>query len=183
MHDFPLNQLLAKESPEFADIHQIVAENQPLLAKLKFKSLSAVEIRQVLGELTQSEIDESLVVNLPFYCDFGRHLRIGKNVFINIGATFSDVGGIIIEDNVLIAPNVTITSVNHPLDPATRRGIILAPVRICKNAWIGANATIVGGVTIGENSVVAAGAVVTKDVPANTVVAGVPARVVKEIEA
>lgn len=94
---------------------------------------------------------------------------------------FTDLGGIVIEDKVLIAPNVTIISVNHPLNLTKRRGLELKPVRIKENAWVGANATILPGVTVGKNAVVAAGAVVTKNVPDNMVVAGVPAKGIKKI--
>ena len=94
---------------------------------------------------------------------------------------FTDLGGITLEDNVLIGPRANIISVNHPAEPQARRGIILNPVRICKNAWIGANATILPGVTVGENAIVAAGAVVSKYVPPNTVVGGVPAKIIKTI--
>lgn len=94
---------------------------------------------------------------------------------------FTDLGGIELADNVLVGPNATIISVNHPLDPQKRHTVEMKPVYIDKNAWLGANSTILPGVTVGQNAVVAAGAVVTKDVPANTVVAGVPAKVIKRI--
>lgn len=94
---------------------------------------------------------------------------------------FIDLGGIELEDNVLIGPEVKILSVNHPLDPKNRRGVILKSVKIRRNAWIGAGVTVCPGVTIGENSVIGAGSVVTKDVPSNTVYAGVPAKFIKNI--
>jgi acetyltransferase-like isoleucine patch superfamily enzyme len=91
------------------------------------------------------------------------------------------MGGITLEDDVLIGPKVNLVTENHPLDPVDRRSLISKPIVIKRNAWIGAAATILPGVTIGENSVVAAGAVVTKDVPPNTIVGGVPAKVIKTI--
>ncbi|MNP65237.1 putative acetyltransferase [compost metagenome] len=94
---------------------------------------------------------------------------------------FVDLGGIELEDNVLIGPDVKILSVNHPLDPENRRGVILKAVKIKRNAWLGAGVTVCPGVTIGENSVIGAGSVVTKDVPSNTVYAGVPAKFIKNI--
>lgn len=94
---------------------------------------------------------------------------------------FTDLGGITLEDDVLIAPRVSILTVNHPEDPELRRGLILKPVVIKKGAWIGAGATVLPGVTVGENAIVAAGAVVGKDVPPNTIVGGVPAKVIWEI--
>lgn len=91
----------------------------------------------------------------------------------------TDLGGIFIGDNVLIAPRVNILSVNHPTDPALRTGLILKPVRISNNVWIGAGATILPGVNIGENAIIAAASVVAKDVPPNCIVAGNPAKIIK----
>lgn len=182
MHNFPLNQIIAPGSEDFKRIHAIVAENQPIIAKLNHGYLTPDDIRTAFYTFTQSEIDDSLTVNLPFFCDFGRHIRIGKNVFINTACVFTDLGGITLEDNVLIAPNVKILTVNHPETPSRRRGLILKPVHIRQNAWIGAGATILGGVTVGQNAIVAAGAVVSKDVPDNAVVAGIPAKVIKTID-
>ena len=181
MHKFPINEIISADSQLFHDIHQIVAENAPKIARLSGAYQTPEQIRTVLADITQSEIDETLHINLPFYSDFGRNIRIGKNVFINSGAIFTDLGGITLEDNVLIAPRVNILTVNHPENPAERRGVILKPVVIKKNAWIGAGATILPGVTVGENAIVAAGAVVSKDVPANTVVSGIPAKVLKTV--
>jgi len=92
------------------------------------------------------------------------------------------LGGITIDDGVLIAPKVSLLSEGHGISPSERHSLIPKPVHIKKNAWIGAGATILQGVTVGENAVVAAGAVVSRDVPDNTIVAGVPARVVKEVQ-
>lgn len=181
MHSFPLNRIIAPDSHEFADIHRIAAENAPKIAELSGAYKTQDQIRALLADITGAAMDDSLHVNLPFYSDFGRHIRIGKNVFINSGAMFTDLGGITLEDNVLIAPRVSILTVNHPEQPNQRRGLILKPVVIRKNAWIGAGATILPGVTVGENAIVAAGAVVAKDVPPNTVVGGIPARVLKNI--
>ena len=108
--------------------------------------------------------------------------KIGKNVFINFDCVFLDLGGITIEDNVLLAPKVSLLTESHPLDPAQRQSLIPKPILIKKNAWIGPSATILPGVTIGENAVVAAGSVVTKDVPDNVVVAGIPATFIKKIK-
>ncbi len=181
MHDFPLDQLIGEGSPEFEEIHRIVAENAPLIAQLGGGYLEQPKIRAVLAALSQSPVADSVHVNLPFYSDFGRHIRFGRNVFINSGAMFTDLGGITLEDDVLIAPRVNILTVNHPENPAERRGLILKPVLIRRRAWIGAGATILPGVTVGENAIVAAGAVVARDVPENTVVGGVPARILKTI--
>ena len=168
MCDYPMNQHIPTDSNIYAEIQRIVAENAPLIAELSGTYRSQAEIRALLDKITDSEIDASLHVNLPLYSDFGRNLHIGKNVFINSGVMFTDLGGITLEDNILIGPHANIISVNHLAEPQARRGII-------------ANATILPGVTVGENAIVAAGAVVSKDVPPNTVVGGVPAKIIKTI--
>jgi len=139
------------------------------------------EIRNLLGQITGSEIDQSVSVFTPLHINYGKHTKIGKNVFINFDCVFLDLGGITIEDNVQIAPKVSLLSEGHPASIADRHSLIPKPIHIKKNTWIGANATILQGVTIGENAVVAAGAVVSKDVPDNTIVGGVPAKIIKEI--
>lgn len=139
------------------------------------------EIRKLLSQITASEIDESVAVFTPLYINYGKHTRIGKNVFINFDCVFLDLGGITIDDNVLIAPKVSLLSEAHPISPENRHSLIPKPIHIKRNAWIGASATILQGVTIGENSVVAAGSVVSKDVPDNTLVGGIPAKIIKTI--
>jgi acetyltransferase-like isoleucine patch superfamily enzyme len=135
-----------------------------------------------LSEIIGSPIDDSTTIFAPFYTNFGRFITIGKNVFINHACSFLDMGGITIEDNVLIGPKVNLITENHPLDPSNRTSLVATAIVVKRNAWIGAAATILPGVTIGENAVVAAGALVSKDVAPNTVVAGVPAKMVKVIE-
>jgi acetyltransferase-like isoleucine patch superfamily enzyme len=139
------------------------------------------EIRHLLSEITATEIHESVTVFTPLHINYGKHTKIGKNVFINFDCVFLDLGGITIENNVLIAPKVSLLTESHPLDRNKRQSLIPKPIHIKKNAWIGANATILQGVTIGENSVVAAGSVVSKDVPDNVVVGGIPAKIIKNI--
>ena len=118
----------------------------------------------------------------PFYTDFGKNITLGKNVFINSDCKFQDQGGIIIDDGALIGHGVVLATLNHDLAPSKRQQLHPAPIHIGKNVWIDANAVICAGVTIGDNAVVAAGAVVVRDVEANTVVGGVPAKVIKRIE-
>lgn len=144
-------------------------------------SLDPEEIRSLLSQITDSEIDGSVAVFTPLHINYGKHIRIGKNVFINFDCIFLDLGGITIEDGVLIAPKVSLLSEGHPLSPKKRQSLVPGHIHIKKNAWIGAGATILPGVTIGENAVVAAGAVVSKDVPDNTVVGGIPAKIIKSI--
>jgi acetyltransferase-like isoleucine patch superfamily enzyme len=144
-------------------------------------SSDANEIRDLLSKITGAEIDETTTVFSPFYINYGKHTRIGKNVFINFDCVFLDLGGITIEDNVLIGPKVSLLSEGHGITVESRQSLIPKPILIKKNAWIGASATILPGVTIGENAIVAAGAVVSKDVPDNTIVGGVPAKRIKQI--
>lgn len=186
MNDYIIDQLrldspILIDDPMYIKIHKIVEENMPEVLKLSSGYLSQKEIQVILSKIIASRVDESISVRLPFYTDFGRHIHLGKNIFINSGVMFTDLGGIYIEDDVLIGPKATILTVNHPTDPKIRRGLILKPVVIKKNAWIGANATILPGVTIGENSIVAANATVTKDVPPNVIVGGTPANIIKKI--
>lgn len=139
------------------------------------------EIRKLMSELTGKEIDETFGMFPPFYTDCGKNIHLGKNVFINSGCQFQDQGGIYIEDGTLIGHQVVLATLNHDMNPEKRANLHPAPIHIGKNVWIGAHATILAGVTIGDGAVVAAGAVVTKDVLENTVVGGVPAKVIKEI--
>jgi acetyltransferase-like isoleucine patch superfamily enzyme len=139
-------------------------------------------VRTLLSELTGREIDPSVRVLPPFHADTGRNLRFGRNVFVNHGCTAMDLGGIEIGDDVMIGPNVHLISSGHPLDPETRRSeITTGPVRIGRGVWIAANAMVLQDVVVGDDAVVAAGAVVTRDVPPRTLVAGVPARVVRAL--
>lgn len=141
------------------------------------------EIHEIMGRLTGKRIDESFRLFPPFYTDFGKNITIGKNVFINSGCHFQDQGGITIGDGALIGHNVVLATINHDLNPAKNRRNHFAPIVIGKHVWIGSNATVLPGVTVGDWAVIAAGAVVTKDVPAMTVVGGVPARVLKTVSA
>ncbi len=141
------------------------------------------EIREIMGRLTGKKIDETFRLFPPFYTDFGKNISIGKDVFINSGCHFQDQGGITIGDGSLIGHNVVLATINHDLNPAMNRKNHYAPIYIGAHVWIGSNATVLPGVTIGDWSVVAAGAVVTKDVPPYTVVGGVPARILKNISA
>jgi len=179
------DRLMAGESipmddPEYSRIREGVNRTRKLSQKLN-QATDEDEIRKYLGEIIGEEIDESTTIFTPFHTNFGRHIRLGRNVFINHACSFLDLGGITIEDEVMVGPRVNITSENHPVEVADRKTMVPGEVVIKRNAWIGAAASIMPGVTIGENAVVAAGAVVTKDVPENIIVAGVPAKVVKKL--
>lgn len=173
-------EMIQLTDPEFSKINNIVAQTMRLSAQLNSAGEIAT-IRQILSEITGCEIDDTTTVFAPFYTNFGRFIRIGKNVFINHACSFLDLGGITIEDHVLIGPRVNLVTENHPADPLNRRALIAKPIVIKRNAWIGANATVLPGVTIGENAIVAAGAVVSKDVPDNAIVGGVPAKFIKSV--
>ncbi|MCD0469935.1 DapH/DapD/GlmU-related protein [Flavobacterium sp. JAS] len=139
------------------------------------------EITKILSRILAKELQD-VAVFTPLYINCGKHITIGKNVFINFDCTFLALGGITIEDDVLIGPKVSLITENHPLNPEERKGLTAKSILIKKNAWIGANATILSGVTIGENAVVAAGAVVSKDVPDNNIVGGIPAKFIKNVQ-
>lgn len=170
-------------SSHHPEIHRLREESyktKALLLQMN-NTAHASNVRSLLSEITGEYIDESVGIFTPFYINYGKNTKIGKGVFINFNCTILDLGGVTIEDDVQIAPNVSILSEGHPLDPTQRKNLKVAPIHIKKNAWIGANATILSGVTIGENAVVAVGAVVSKNVPDNVVVGGIPAKIIKQI--
>jgi len=173
--------LLRQDDPRLPEMWKVVSNTIKLSPALNV-STDIDQIRQRLSEIIGSEIDKSTIVFVPFYTNFGRHIRLGKNVFINHACSFLDLGGITIEDDVQIGPKVNLITENHPIDPSHRKSLDLKSILLKRNVWIGAAATILPGVTVGENAVVAAGAVVKQNVDANTIVAGVPAKVVRKIE-
>lgn len=166
--------------PEFASVNEIVSQTLALIPMLN-AATNIDEVRKIFSNIIGQPVDASSTLFAPFYTNLGRFIKIGKHVFINHACCFLDMGGITLEDHVLIGPQVKLITENHPLDPASRWSMLCKPILIKRNAWIGAGATILPGVTIGENAVVAAGAVVNKDVAANTVVGGIPAKLIKEI--
>lgn len=171
---------IPKNDPYWGVIFPIVAETLQLIGKMN-ASGDIEQAREILGQIIGKEVDPTTTIFPPFSTNFGRFTSIGKRVFINHGCSFLDLGGITIADDVLIGPQVKLVSETHPLNPEDRSSLIGSPIRIERNAWIGAGAVILPGVTIGENAVVAAGAVVSKNVEANTVVGGVPAKVLKQL--
>ena len=174
-------ETIAPDDPEAYKMREAAYVTKKLLVQMN-KESDPKKIRNLLGQITASEIDDSVAVFTPLYINYGKNTKIGKNVFINFDCTFLDLGGITIDDGVLIAPKVSLLSEGHPVAPNKRHSLVPKPIHIKKNAWIGANATILYGVTIGENSIVASGSVVSKDVPDNVIVGGTPAKVIKEIQ-
>ncbi|HTK12995.1 MAG TPA: sugar O-acetyltransferase [Xanthobacteraceae bacterium] len=176
-------KIIYSGTPESAAMVANVRRAMAITATLNRLTFNdADEIRALFSQLIGKKVDESFLLIPPFYTAGGDEIRVGHNVFVNQNCTFYDLGGIDIADDVMIGPNVNIITAGHPLDPLQRRTATIGkPIVIERNVWIAAGATIVGGVTVGENAVVAAGSVVTKDVPQNTLVGGNPARVIRSI--
>ncbi|HVG16919.1 MAG TPA: hypothetical protein VM935_18245 [Chitinophagaceae bacterium] len=166
--------------PDYFKISTACDETRKLLVQLNAAS-HPEEIKNLLGTITGSEVDATTIVFPPFQINYGRNTKLGKGVFINFDCTLLDLGGITIDDNVMLAPKVSLLSEGHPVTVKDRQTLTAGKIHIKRYAWIGAGAIVLQGVTIGENAVVAAGAVVSKDVPANTVVGGVPARHIKNV--
>jgi acetyltransferase-like isoleucine patch superfamily enzyme len=165
------------EQHEF--MHDAAQEAFRVTAQINHASRTPHEIRALLAELTGKPIDDSVVVFPPFYSEFGKNLTLGRGVFINLGCRFQDTGGITIGDGTLIGHGSTLTTLNHHIDPDRRADMVPAPIRIGRKVWLGATVTVVPGVTIGDGAIVGAGAVVTRDVPPNAIVAGVPAALIR----
>lgn len=175
-----MGETILPSDPEAYKMREASYITKKLLVQMN-NATDPKEVRNMLSQITGSEVDDSVDVFTPLYINYGKHTKIGKNVFINFDCVFLDLGGITIEDNVLIAPKVSLLSEGHSLEPENRHALLPKAIHIKRNAWIGAGATILQGVTIGENSVVAAGAVVSKDVTDNVIVGGTPAKIIKEI--
>ncbi len=169
---------------EFPQLFEQVKRAMKLTAELNSMVTDDFdEIRAAFSRLIGQEVDETFLLIPPFYTNCGLNIRIGKHVFVNYDCSFQDVDQITLEDHVTIGPRVNLIAGGHPVVLEERRqGVIThKPIVIKRHVWIGTAATVLAGVTVGENSVVAAGAVVTRDVEPDCVVAGVPAKVVKRL--
>jgi acetyltransferase-like isoleucine patch superfamily enzyme len=171
--------LIEGGSAAHAFMHEAGQEALAVVAELNTGYHAPDAVRALLSRLTGGPVPESVTVFPPFYSEFGKNLTLGAGVFINQGCRFQDTGGITIGEGTLIGHGSTLTTLNHAVDPSRRADMIPAPVVIGRQVWLGASVTVVPGVTIGDGAIVAAGAVVTKDVPANAVVGGVPARLIR----
>jgi acetyltransferase-like isoleucine patch superfamily enzyme len=176
-------KVIPRRTPESAAMTANVKRAMAMTATLNRLTFNdADEVRALFSELTGKKVDDSFLLIPPFYTTGGPDISVGRNVFVNQNCTFYDLGGLDITDDVMIGPNVSLITSGHPIEPSQRRASVIAkPIVIERNVWIGAGATVIGGVTVGENSVVAAGSVVTRDVPPNTLVGGNPARVIRSI--
>ncbi|KAA2219766.1 DapH/DapD/GlmU-related protein [Maribacter flavus] len=173
-------EVIPMDDPDYGVIREMVNRTKKLSNQLN-RADHVDDIRSILGEIIGKKVDDSTTLFTPFYTNIGINITLGNNVFINHACSFLDLGGIEIKDDVMIGPRVNITSENHPTEIATRKSMVPGKVLIEENVWIGAGATILPGVRIGRNSVVAAGALVNKNVPPNTVVGGIPAKILKKL--
>ncbi|GGV63553.1 galactoside O-acetyltransferase [Streptomyces griseoloalbus] len=177
--------------------HELYTDSAPGLERLEEERFRGKELaakyngtgprdqearRSLLGELLGS-VGHGVWIEPPLHVAYGRHVHLGDDVYVNFGLTLVDDVEVFVGDRVMVAPHVTISTTGHPVHPGLRRdgSQFSAPVRIEDDVWIGAGAVILPGVTVGRGSVVGAGSVVTADVPPMTVVAGTPARVLRQI--
>ncbi len=174
-------KLIKGESDTHLFMHNLSQEALKITAKINNRYHKPKKLRKLFSNLLGKPVDESITLFPPFYTDCGKNITIGKNVFINMGCKFQDQGGIFIKSGTLIGHNVVLATLNHSMSPKARSAMIPKPIHIGENVWIGSNATILPGVTIGNGAIVAAGAVVTKDVPENTIVGGVPAKMIRHL--
>jgi galactoside O-acetyltransferase len=171
------------KSAEFDAFYATVRRALTLSARINVLSFDdGAAVRALFAELIGKPVHESFSLFPPFTADYGPNIAVGERVFVNQYCMFLGHGAIDIGDRVMIGPRVTLTTAGHPVDPERRRSHITAePITVEPDVWIGASATLVPGVTVGHGSVVAAGAVVTRDVPPRSLVGGNPARVIREL--
>lgn len=162
-------------------LYEEVQRTMRLAAEMNTGYHTEAEVRDYLRNITRHTIDDTVRVFTPLHINYGPGVSFGRDCFLNFGCTLLALGGITIEDDVFIGPHCVLATEYHPEDPATRHSLLTKPIVVKRNAWLGANVKVLAGVTIGENAIVAAGSVVTKDVPDNMVVAGSPARVIRPI--
>ena len=163
-------------------MHKLSQDAFKITARINNQYNTPEEMTALLCELTGKEVSPSVTVFPPVFTDCGKNLHFAENIFVNSGCKFQDQGGIEIGSGTLIGHNVVFASLNHAQNPKARGNLLPGKITIGENVWIGANATILAGVTVGDGAIIAAGAVVTKDVQANTIVGGVPAKYIKDVE-
>ncbi|MCI9170504.1 MAG: sugar O-acetyltransferase [Lawsonibacter sp.] len=168
-------------SPAHQVMHELAQAALRLTMELNSRYHTPEEVRELFSQITGKPVDESFALFPPFHTDCGKNITVGKNVFINACCCFQDQGSITIGDGCLIGHRVVLATINHGFPPEHRKDNYPAAITIGQNVWIGSNATVLPGVTVGDGAIIAAGAVVTKDVPANVIVGGVPAKVIKAV--
>ncbi|MDN5758305.1 MAG: sugar O-acetyltransferase [Tomitella sp.] len=168
-------------SPLHEVMHRASQDALSITAELNSGYYEPERVNELLADLIGTPVDETVTVLPPLRSDFGKNITLGKRIFINSGCTFQDQGGVTIGDDCLIGHNTVVATLNHDLDPRRRADMHPEPVVIGRNVWIGSNTTILPGVTIGDDAVVAAASVVTKDVPEKAIVVGSPAKVVRSV--
>lgn len=168
-------------SPAHQVMHDLAQEALRLTMELNSRYHTPEGVRELFSQMIGKPVDDSFNMFPPFHTDCGKNITVGKNVFINACCCFQDQGGIAIGDGTLIGHNVVLATINHGFPPDHRGDNFPAAIAIGRNVWVGSHATVLPGVTIGDGAIVAAGAVVTKDVPPMTVVGGVPARIIKKL--
>lgn len=176
------NHPAGKNPERLKFFRELCEETRKIEMELNTSYHTPQEIIEIMSRLTHKKVDDSFRLFPPFYADFGKNITFGKNVFINSSCHFQDQGGIKIGNGVFIGHNVVLATATHDLTPGMNRKLYYKPIVIEDNVWIGSNATILQGVKIGEWSVVAAGAVVTKNVEPFTVVGGIPAKFIKRVD-
>jgi acetyltransferase-like isoleucine patch superfamily enzyme len=175
----PDDRLMRIQSAEFKAMSERVLRATELTSRLNVLPFEDEAGKAELFELILGRpLPERVTIYPPFYTDHGLNLDIAERVFINQNCTFLDYAGIRLGERVMIAPKVTFITVGHPVDPVERRGWLSGgPIDVAENVWIGAGATILPGVTIGRDAVIAAGAIVADDVPPASLVTGTKAAV------
>ena len=163
-------------------MHDLAQKAMKITYFINNKYNTPADVRRWMSILIGQELDEGFGLFPPFYTDCGRNIHIEKNVFINSGCHFQDQGGIYIGEGTFIGHNVILATLNHDMNPYKRADIHPKPIHIGKRVWIGSGAIVLPGVTIGDNSVIGAGSVVTKDVPEDCVYGGNPAKFIKKNE-
>ncbi|MDJ0705542.1 MAG: sugar O-acetyltransferase [Leptolyngbyaceae cyanobacterium MO_188.B28] len=174
------NQPYLASDPELVSMRQAA---QHLLHSFNTLPPNELVQRQEIARSLFGDLGPDFEINPPFHCDYGCHIRAGKNLYINVNCTILDCNWVTIGDDVLIAPNVQIYTAYHPTDPAMRiTGVEMAePITIGDNVWLGGGAIICPGVVIRDNAIIGAGSVVTKTIPANSLAVGNPCRVIRQV--
>ena len=176
----------ARKALNTEDIHHFMDDMSNEARRITFRLNTAYhvpdKVRELLSELFGYSVPQTLRVFPPFYTDFGKNISIGENVFINACCHFQDHGGVTLGDGCLIGHDVVFATLNHDFNPGNRAVMHPAPIVLGRNVWVGSHSTILQGVTVGEGAIIAAGSVVTKDVPPRTIVGGVPAKPIRKIQ-